>query len=116
MFSRRIFLLQLLVLLTACKSTGTSELGKLTLGVVSYGEGNRSTEQYSAFSDYLASQLKTIIELEPAFNEIRALEQIKRRNWSLVFAPPGLATIAIFEEQYVPLLPLEGVANTRSLI
>lgn len=116
MFPRRLFLLQLLLFLAACKSAGTPKLGKLTIGVVSYGESDHSVEQYSALSDYLASQLKTIIELEPTLNELKALDQIKRRNWSLVFAPPGLAAIAIFEEQYSPLFPLEGVTNTRSLI
>ena len=116
MFSRRLFLWQLLVLLTACKTTETSKLEKLTIGVVSYGGGDQSIEQYSPLVQYLEAKLKMIIELEPAYNEIKALEQIKRRNWSLVFAPAGLAAIAIFEQQYSPMFPLEGVANTRSLI
>lgn len=116
MFSRRLFLWQILFLLTACKTAETSKLGKLSIGAVSYGEDDRSIEQYSPLVDYLEAQLKTIIELEPAYNEIKALEQIKRKNWSLVFAPPGLAAIAIFEEQYSPLFPLEGVEKTRSLI
>lgn len=116
MFSRRLFLWQILFLLTACKAAETSKLGKLSIGAVSYGEGDRSIEQYSPLVDYLQAQLKTIIELEPAYNEIKALEQIKRKNWSLVFAPPGLAAIAIFEEQYSPLFPLEGVEKMRSLI
>lgn len=116
MFSRRLFLWQILFLLTACKTAETSKLGKLSIGVVSYGEGNRSIEQYSPLVDYLQAQLKMIIELEPAYNEIKALEQIKRKNWSLAFAPPGLAAIAIFEEQYSPLFPLEGVEKMRSLM
>ncbi|WP_041780161.1 phosphate/phosphite/phosphonate ABC transporter substrate-binding protein [Allocoleopsis franciscana] len=116
MFSRRLFLWQIVLLLTACKTAETSKLGKLSMGVVSYGEDDRSIEQYSPLVDYLQAQLKTIIELEPAYNEIKALEQIKRKNWSLVFAPPGLAAIAIFEEQYSPLFPLEGVEKMRSLI
>lgn len=116
MFSRRLFLWQILLFLVACQPTGTDKLGKLTLGLVSYSEDERSIEQYSALIDYLSAQLKTIIEFEPTFNEIRAIEQIQRRNWSLVFAPPGLAALAIFEEQYAPLFPLEGVANTRFLM
>jgi phosphonate transport system substrate-binding protein len=57
-----------------------------------------------------------LIELEPAFNEVKAIEQIRRRAWSLVFAPPGLAAIAISTAQYLPLFSLEGVNNSRSLI
>lgn len=116
MFSRRLFLLQFLVVLAACKQAGNQKLGKLTIGAVSYDEGDRSIEQYSALVDHLRTQLKTNIELEPTFNELQALEQIKRRVWSLVFAPPGLAAVAISEEKYLPLFPLEGVANSRSLI
>ena len=116
MLSRRLFLLKLLFLLTACKAVERPKLGKLTLGVVSYGEGDRSIQQYSVLTDYLATELKTIVELEPAFNEVKALEQIKRKIWSIVFAPPGLAAIAISEEQYLPLFPLEGLENARSVI
>jgi len=116
MFSRRLFLLKLLFLLTACKTAEKPKLGKLNLGVVSYGEGDRSIQQYSVLTDYLATELKTLVELEPAFNEVKALEQIKRKIWSVVFAPPGLAAIAISEEQYLPLFPLEGLENARSVI
>lgn len=116
MFSRRSFLLKLLFLLSACATTEIPKLQKLSIGVVSYGESDRSLEQYSAFTDYLAAQLKAIIELEPVYNEVKALEQIKRRTWSLVFAPPGLAAIAISQEQYLPLLPLEGIEKVRSVI
>jgi phosphonate transport system substrate-binding protein len=116
MSSRRRFLLKLLFLLTACKTAESPKRGKLSVGVVSYGEGDRSIEQYSAVTDYLGTQLKTLVELEPVYNEVKALEQIQRRAWSLVFAPPGLAAIAISEQQYLPLLPLEGIANARSVI
>jgi phosphonate transport system substrate-binding protein len=34
----------------------------------------------------------------------------------MVFAPPGLAAIAISQEQYFPLFPLEGIENVRSAI
>jgi phosphonate transport system substrate-binding protein len=116
MVSRRLFLLQVFLLLAACQNRKTQQLGRLTIGVVSYGEGERSIEQYSELDTYLETQLKTIIDLEPAFNEVRALEQIKRKNWSLVFAPPGLAAPAIWEQQYSPIFPLEGVEKTTALI
>src|SRR5919199_786055 len=116
MLSRRLFLLQSLFLLTACKTAEVPKLGKLTIGVVGYGEGEKSIEQYSALTNYLGAQLKTLIELEPVYNEVRALEQIKRKAWALVFAPPGLAAIAISKEQYLPLFPLEGVEKARSII
>jgi phosphonate transport system substrate-binding protein len=114
MLTRRLLLLNIVLIVTACK-TEKRILGKLTVGVVSY-EDNQSTQRYSDFTDYLGSALKTFVELEPAFNEIFALEQIKKKNWSLIFAPPGLAAIAISEEKYIPIFTLEGVQNTRSLI
>ncbi|HEY9634054.1 MAG TPA: PhnD/SsuA/transferrin family substrate-binding protein [Coleofasciculaceae cyanobacterium] len=116
MVSRRFVLLKLLLLLTACETAEVPKLGRLTIGVVGYREGGKSMEQYSAFTNYLGGQLKTLIELEPVYNEVRALEQIKGRVWSLVFAPPGLAAIAISQNQYLPLFPLEGVEKGRSVI
>ncbi len=115
MLSRRLFLSQLLWLLVACGKEKESN-GKLTIGIVSYGEGSRSIEQYGKFRDYLASQVSSIIELEPAFNEIKALDQLQRGSWSLVFASPGLAAIAISKHQYIPLFPLQGVNNLRSVL
>lgn len=116
MFSRRLFLLKLLFLLTACATSETPRQGKLSIGVVSYDEGTRSLERYSVLNDYLAAKLKTFLELEPVYNEVKALDQIKRKIWSLVFAPPGLAALAISQEQYLPLFPLEGIAKVRSVI
>lgn len=115
MLSRRLLLFNLLYLITACQTAGKRTIRNLTVGAVTY-EDDQSAQKYSAFTDYLASTLKTLVELEPTFNEIIALEQIKKKNWSLVFAPPGLAAIAIFEEKYLPLFPLEGVQTTRSVI
>lgn len=114
MLTRRLLLLNIVLIVTACRSE-KQIAGKLTVGVVSY-EDNQSTQRYSTFTDYLGGALKTFVELEPAFNEIFALEQIKKKNWSLIFAPPGLAAIAISEEKYIPLFTLEGVQSTRSLI
>lgn len=117
MFSRCLLLAKLLFLflLTACGSPEVS-IGKLSIGVISYNERRRSTERYQPLADHLARTLKTMIELEPVYNEVKALEQIKQRDWDIVFAPPGLAAIAISEAQYLPLLPLAGVKQTRSVI
>ena len=116
MFSRRLFLLTLLFLLTACRTAAIPKPGKLTIGVVSYGEGEQSIKQYAPLVNYLSTELKTIIELEPVYNEVQALEKIKRKTWSLVLAPPGLTALAISEAQYLPLFPLEGLEKTRSVI
>lgn len=116
MFPRRFFLLNILFLVTACATAETPNLRELSIGLVSYDEGYRSIERYSALTDYLGAKLKTIIELEPVYNEVKALEQIKRKIWSIVFAPPGLAAIAISQEQYLPLFSLEGLEKVRSVI
>ncbi len=119
--SRRLMplmLAQLILLLVACapKTTENSKLGKLTIGVVAYGEGAQSVEKYQRFVEYLEQQTKTLIELEPAYNEVKAVNQIKRRSWSLVFAPPGLAAIAVSKAEYIPIFPLEGVSNLASVL
>lgn len=119
MISRRLFLTQTLLLLGSCttiKFTQTEKLGKLTIGAIAYGEGTRSITQYQSFINYLESRTKTLIELEPAYNEVQAVEQIQRQVWSLVFAPPGLAAIAVSRARYSPLLPLQGVNNLRSVL
>ncbi len=116
MLSRRIFLVQLLLLLTACATPPPPPPGKLVIGLVSYGGGIRTIDQLAPFTNYLGAELKTLIELEPAYNELKALEQIKRKIWSLVFAPPGLAAIAIAGQQYLPLFPMAGVKDLRSVI
>lgn len=115
MLTRRLLLFNLVYLITACQTAEKRTLGKFTVGAVTY-EDNQSTQRYSSFTNYLATALKTIVELEPTFNEIRAIEKIKRKDWALVFAPPGLAAIAISEAQYLPLFTLDGIKNTRSVI
>ncbi|AFY78416.1 ABC-type phosphate/phosphonate transport system, periplasmic component [Pleurocapsa sp. PCC 7327] len=90
--------------------------GQLTIGVISFEESDRSVEQYSELKNYLGSVLKSLVELEPAYNELKAIDQIKRKRWDIVFAPPGLAAIAISQAQYVPLFPTEGALKTRSVI
>lgn len=118
MISRRLLLIQSLLLLAGCSSanSGRQSLSKLTIGAVAYGEGVRSVDQYQRFIEYLEGQTKTLIELEPVYNEVKALEQIRNKAWSLVFAPPGLAAIAIAKAQYLPLFPLQGVSNLSSVL
>jgi phosphonate transport system substrate-binding protein len=118
MISRRLLLTQSLLLLAGCSSAGSGKqsLSRLTIGAVAYGEGVRSVDQYQRFIQYLEGQTKTLIELEPAYNEVKALEQIRGKVWSLVFAPPGLAAIAIAKAQYLPLFPLQGVSNLSSVL
>lgn len=119
MYSRRFFIafcFPLLWLLVACSSTENSTLKKLVIGVVSYGEGARSLEQYAELKEHLGAELRSLIEVEPALNEIQATAQIERQRWDLVFAPPGLAAIAISQAQYVPLLPREDSDKGQSII
>ncbi|HSM82275.1 MAG TPA: PhnD/SsuA/transferrin family substrate-binding protein [Nodosilinea sp.] len=89
---------------------------RLTIGLVSYDDGASSLETYQRFQAYLAEQLQAVVELEPVFNEIRAVEAIRAANWSLVFAPSGLAAIAIAEANYLPIFPLLGTPNQRSVL
>ncbi|MBD2107439.1 PhnD/SsuA/transferrin family substrate-binding protein [Nodosilinea sp. FACHB-13] len=89
---------------------------RLTIGLVSYDDGASSLEKYQRFQTYLAEQLKAIVELEPVFNEIRAVEQIREANWSLVFAPSGLAAIAMAEANYLPIFPMLGAPNQKSVL
>ncbi|MBF2085317.1 PhnD/SsuA/transferrin family substrate-binding protein [Thermoleptolyngbya sp. C42_A2020_037] len=106
-------------LLSACDgrdSSTATKLDKLTVGVVTYGEGAKSIDQYQPFLDYLQAQTKMLAELEPAYNEVKAVEQLQRQAWSLAFAPPGLAAIALSRAQYLPLFPLEGVNNLSSVL
>jgi phosphonate transport system substrate-binding protein len=86
---------------------------KLTVGIVSYGEQTVSLDKYDRFKDYLAQATKSVVEVEPAYNEVAAIEQINRKNWDVVFAPPGLAAIAIDKDLYVPLFSSEGVSSIQ---
>ncbi|PZO41822.1 MAG: phosphonate ABC transporter substrate-binding protein [Shackletoniella antarctica] len=107
----------LLVKAAGCSPTRVSgQPMRLTVGLVSYDDGASSLEKYQRFQAYLAEQLKAVVELEPVFNEIRAVEQIRAANWSLVFAPSGLAAIAIAEANYLPILPMLGTPNQRSVL
>jgi phosphonate transport system substrate-binding protein len=118
---RRFLLVQFLILIAllgvGCDSTKQPISEKLTIGLVSYGEGHKSLEKYKGFKDYIATQTQSIVELEPAYNELQALEQVQRKNWDIVFAPPGLAAIAIDKQLYIPLFPTDDISSqNRSLI
>lgn len=90
--------------------------GQLVIGVISYDEGEQIINRYANFNKYLAEKTGMHIELEPAFNENKALERIQNQAWSLVFAPPGLAAIAIADYQYLPLFPLQDLNHLRSIL
>lgn len=113
---RRLFIMQMLSLLGACKSqdTSTKEL-ELVVGVISYGEEKQVIERFSHFCKYLGEKIGAIIQLEATFNENMAMERIRNRAWSLVFATPGLAAFAKVNYQYLPIFPLETDGNSRSI-
>jgi phosphonate transport system substrate-binding protein len=117
MIARHLLLAQLLVFLSVigggCAPPETTVPDKLTIGIVSYGEQAVSLDKYDRFKDYLAQATKSVVELEPAYNELQAVEQVNRKNWDLVFAPPGLAAIAMGKDLYIPLFSLEGVSNVQ---
>ncbi|AFZ35413.1 hypothetical protein Sta7437_1857 [Stanieria cyanosphaera PCC 7437] len=100
----------LIPLVAGCSST-TVNSEKITIGVIGYGEEAVSVEKYQQLQEYLAQETNSIVELEPAYNELQALEQIRRNNWSIVFAPPGLAAIAIGQQMYLPIFPLAKVSS-----
>ena len=113
---QRIFLVLIIWAIAACDRAPEMEIRRLSVGVVGYGTTDRSLQQYADFQTYLGTQQNSTIELEPTYNEVRALAQISGNKWDLVFAPPGLAAIAISEYNYEPLVPLESRDKTRSVI
>lgn len=112
---RLLLLLFSLFPLIGCQPS-TPTLPKLSVGAVSLGETDSAVSQYEELKAHLASQLGSVIELEPTYNERKALDQIKRQNWDLAFAPAGLAAIAVSKFDYQPLFPLEGNLKARSII
>ncbi len=116
MFPRPLILVPLLTfigVLGGCAPQKVFVPDKLTIGIVSYGEQTVSLDKYDRFKDYLAQATKSVVELEPAYNEGEAIEQVNRKNWDVVFAPPGLAAIAIDKNLYVPLFASEGVSSVQ---
>ena len=118
--SPRLLLAQVLLLLglslCGCNHYQSAIPEKLTIGVVSYEAGIRSLDQYERFKHYLAEQTNTVVEIDPSFNELRALDQVQHRTWSIVFAPPGLAAVAIATQRYIPIFRMQGVNNLRSVL
>lgn len=101
----------------SCQGQTSINSEKLTIGVVGYDEQAVSMSRYNPLQEYLARKTNSIVEFEPAFNELQALEQIQRKNWSIVFAPPGIAALAMARELYTPMFPLEKINNLeRSII
>ena len=117
MYLKRILLIVVLFTLSGCKSSSTNNVvGKISVGVVSYDTSTNYLQQYGEFENYLGEELNSLIEIEPVFNEVKALEQISHNKWDLVLAPPGLAAIAISQHKYEPILPLEGGEKSRSVV
>jgi len=113
--SRRLFLASLF--LTACSPQArSSNRQQFVLGTVSYGSGEETIAQYERLTRYLEEKLQAVVQLEPAYNERKALERIKTQAWSIVFAPPGLAAIAMTKYRYLPVAPLVGVSSRRSVL
>ena len=119
-FYRRLLIVFLSILLGVVLAIGCASRSpsgeKLVIGVVSYDAGASSVDKYENLQNYLAAQTKSIVELEPAFNELTAVEEVKRGVWSIVFAPPGLAAIAIKQQNYLPIFSMAGLRNVRSVI
>ena len=112
---RSLFLQSILLAVSACKSVQKNS-APLLIGVIDYERNEQTINRYTSFNRYLSSVLKAHIEIEPTFNERKALERIESQAWSLVFAPPGVAAIAIDDFQYIPIFPLqEDVTNLRSI-
>ncbi|WP_225889391.1 phosphate/phosphite/phosphonate ABC transporter substrate-binding protein [Halomicronema hongdechloris] len=104
-------------LLVGCDSGEVSGgPNRLVVGVVSDQGVAETAERYESFRQYLAEELNALVELEPVFNELKAVEQVQRQIWSIAFAPAGLTAIALAEAQYTPLFPLQGVPNQRSVL
>ena len=116
MYLKRIFIIIIMFAISACDRSEEMPIRKLSVGIVSYGGSEESLQQYNDFKKYLEAQQNSLIELEPAYNEVRALQQIYTNKWDLVFAPPGLAAIAVYQHNYEPLMSLEGGDKTRSVL
>lgn len=111
--SRRLFLTGLF--LASCGVSRRLQREQLTLGTIEYGADSVQKERFDRFKQYLEEKLQSLVQVEPTFNESKALERISARAWSLVIASPGLAAIAMSEYQYTPLMPLAGIDNLRSI-
>lgn len=114
---KKIFIVAIFGFVSGCSRAAEKiEFCKLSVGVVSYEAKDNSVEKFADFKEYIGKQLNCIVELEPVYNEVKALTQIAQKKWDLVFAPSGLAAIAISSYDYLPIVPLESVRQTRSVI
>lgn len=109
---RHFILFLMMVSIVSCTAAAPVSTDKLTIGVVSYGEAEVSLERYQRFQEYLAEQTKIAFELEVAYNELQAVQQVESGNWSLVFAPPGLAVIA-GQRGFTQLFPLDDANQSE---
>lgn len=112
--SRRLFLAGLF--LASCGVRRSLDREQLTIGTIDDGSRKQSDDRYDLFKQYLEEKLQSSIQIEPTFNESKALERIRAQAWSLIFAPPGLAALAMSRYQYSSLVPLEGIDNLRSVL
>jgi phosphonate transport system substrate-binding protein len=111
--TRRLFLIWLF--LSSCGARRALQSEQLTIGTLNDETGGQSLAKYDRFKQYLAEQLQSLVQIEPTYNESKALERLAAQAWSLVFAPPGLAAIAMSQYRYTPVLPIEGINNLRSI-
>jgi phosphonate transport system substrate-binding protein len=112
--NRRFFLTWLF--LSSCGVRRALQSEQLTIGTLDYAAGTQSLAKYDRFKQYIAERLQSLVQLEPTYNESKALERIAAKAWSLVFAPPGLAAIAMSQHQYTALVSLAGIDNLRSIL
>ena len=61
---------------TSCNSSNNEMISQHTIGIINYENDDKSLKQYEGIKQYLASELNSSIEIEPAYNEVRALQQI----------------------------------------
>lgn len=116
-FSRRSFFLKLLLLSIGACSAAKTTRGSLLIGVVSYDQGEEVINAYQKFNAYLASELGVRVELEPAYNENKAIDRIDKQAWSLAFVPPGIAALAISKYRYVPVFAFQqDLSNRRAVL
>ena len=87
---RSLFLQSILLAVSACKAAQKLS-APLLIGVINYERDEQTINRYTSFNRYSSSVLKAHIEIEPTFNERKALERIQSQAWSLVFAPLGVA-------------------------
>ena len=116
MLNRRFFLMAALTFLSAACGRSKSSIRQIVVGVLSYGDKTSTAEYYESFRAYLAQSLNSVVLLEPALNEVQAVQQVSQKAWDVVISPPGLSAIAIAQSQYLPLLPQVGANQERSIL